>query len=236
MRHEGDVKSAQFSPDGTRIVTVSWDKTARVWSSPGFTTSWARVPDWVLDYAQAVAGFGFDAQGRLQRISGGQRFETLRQARPGDDVWSNLARWAAVPVPERTITPGSRFTLRQIAERERDFEPPSRASLESALRYDPSLPLAHVLLAEAIGNENAASPTEGAEVSDKRAEFLRTYGLKRIPENDAVLWCRAAESLLRQNDPEKSRDAVEKALAAAPGMARALALQKTLDELPTKQP
>ncbi|MBU6179693.1 MAG: hypothetical protein KGR69_08500, partial [Verrucomicrobia bacterium] len=139
-----------------------------------------------------------------------------------------------ISVPERTLTPESKSTLRQIAERERDFEPPSRAAIESALRYDPSLPLAHILLAEAI--EKAPSPTKGSEASDKRAEFLRAYGLQRIPENDAELWCRAAESLLRQNDPGKSRRAVEKALAAAPGMARALALQKTLAELPEQKP
>jgi hypothetical protein len=29
--HGYDVRSAAFSPDGTRIVTASWDKTARVW-------------------------------------------------------------------------------------------------------------------------------------------------------------------------------------------------------------
>jgi WD40 repeat protein len=33
LRHEGDVESAQFSPDGTRIVTASRDKTARVWDA-----------------------------------------------------------------------------------------------------------------------------------------------------------------------------------------------------------
>ena len=31
--HEGDVSSAQFSPDGARIVTASDDKTARVWDA-----------------------------------------------------------------------------------------------------------------------------------------------------------------------------------------------------------
>ena len=31
--HEGSVLSAQFSPDGTRIVTASSDKTARVWDA-----------------------------------------------------------------------------------------------------------------------------------------------------------------------------------------------------------
>jgi WD40 repeat protein len=31
--HEGSVFSAEFSPDGTRIVTASADKTARIWDA-----------------------------------------------------------------------------------------------------------------------------------------------------------------------------------------------------------
>ena len=33
MKHEGIVNSAQFSPDGERIVTASADKTARLWNA-----------------------------------------------------------------------------------------------------------------------------------------------------------------------------------------------------------
>src|SRR5262249_54105892 len=29
--HTGDVTSASFSPDGSHILTASWDKTARLW-------------------------------------------------------------------------------------------------------------------------------------------------------------------------------------------------------------
>ena len=31
--HTDEVKSAAFSPDGTRIVTASWDNTARIWDA-----------------------------------------------------------------------------------------------------------------------------------------------------------------------------------------------------------
>src|SRR6266436_4451025 len=33
MRHDAAVNSAQFSPDGQRVVTTSWDQTARVWDA-----------------------------------------------------------------------------------------------------------------------------------------------------------------------------------------------------------
>jgi dipeptidyl aminopeptidase/acylaminoacyl peptidase len=33
MKHENGVNSAQFSPDGQRVVTASWDNTARVWDA-----------------------------------------------------------------------------------------------------------------------------------------------------------------------------------------------------------
>ena len=36
--HTGPVTSAAFSPDGTRILTGSWDRTARVWDARTGTT------------------------------------------------------------------------------------------------------------------------------------------------------------------------------------------------------
>jgi WD40 repeat protein len=34
LEHQGSVNAAAFSPDGTRVVTASGDRTARVWCLP----------------------------------------------------------------------------------------------------------------------------------------------------------------------------------------------------------
>jgi Tfp pilus assembly protein PilF len=108
----------------------------------------------------------------------------------------------------------------------------SRDSIESALSYDPSVPLAHVLLAEVIEAEESRSPQDKREASKtNQARHLRTYGLKLLPAADAGIWCRAAESLLRQKDYPKAKEAAEKALAISPGMARAATVLETILKL-----
>jgi hypothetical protein len=234
MRHEEVVMSAQFSPDGSRIVTASQDNTARVWNSNS-SESWGMVPNWVLAYAGAAVGLDFETQGGFREIPPEERLPLLRQAHLGDDVWSKLSRWAATPASERTLTPDSRFTCRQIAERERDSEPLSLKAIESALRYDPSVPLAHVLLAEVIQTKEARKPREKRdETKVMQAMHLRAYGLKLLPAADAELWCRAAESLLRQKDYPKAREAAEKALTISPGMARAATVPEKIPKLTQK--
>src|SRR5688500_2359930 len=121
--------------------------------------------------------------------------------------WTKLARWLGQPVNQRTLTPDSNFTCRQLAERERDSG--FQEGIESALRYDPTVPLAHVLLAQ-------------FEEDPQRAAFLRGYGLKLLPD-DAGLWERAGRALHEQKDEERTRRALAK--LAVLDSARAAALQ-----------
>lgn len=72
--HEDRVESAAFSPDGTRIVTASSDRTARVWEA----ASGAEIARVALDAAVAALdlhgssiGCG-DALGRVHVLDAGE--------------------------------------------------------------------------------------------------------------------------------------------------------------------
>ena len=207
LRHESPPESAQFSPDGSRIVTVmSSYHIARVWH---FTEEMLHppipVPEWMLQRACAIAGLDFDAAGQMQTIPAEKRRAILLEPLPDNDAWALLARWAVLPANERSFTPASKFTRRQLAERERDSG--YKEGIESALRYDPSVPLAHVLLAK-------------FEENPQRADFLRGYGLKLLPD-DAILWARAAKSLVEQKDIKRAQQAAQQALNLDPSNAEA---------------
>jgi hypothetical protein len=72
----------------------------------------------------------------------------------------------------------------------------------NALAFLPDHPLLHIALA-------------GFEAASKRADFLRSFGLARLPKNSAV--CRrAGEILLAQHQPRLALAAVDQALLADP--------------------
>jgi hypothetical protein len=100
-----------------------------------------------------------------------------------------------LPGPTRTISPRSQVTLRQIAERERDFLPSSREGLESALRYDPTVPLARMMLASVLEKEEVAKEERQRDAAiHARAAHRRRYDFDRLPD-DPQLWTRAAKTL-----------------------------------------
>jgi hypothetical protein len=55
----------------------------------------------------------------------------------------------------------------------------------------------------------------GFETDFKRADFLRSFGMARLPKN-SVVCTRAGEMLLAQQRPELALEAVDKALVADP--------------------
>jgi hypothetical protein len=91
--------------------------------------------------------------------------------------------------------------------------------LRNALVFLPNNPLLHIALAV-------------FETDSKRADFLRSFALARLP-NDGVVCMRASEMLLAQQRPELALIAVDNALLADPANLSAQRLRlKVLDAMP----
>jgi WD40 repeat protein len=201
----GRVWNIAFSPIRPQAIT-SGDSAVRIWDLSMFYQDLVPVPQWTRDYALAAIGREFNTASSIQNSGVEKRFAVLKRDPPGDDAWARLARWMMLSDGERTLDPLSNLTCREVAIRERDFG--SKESLESALRYDPAVPLARLLLAK-------------FEEDPRRAAFLRDYDLKRIPE-DATLWVRAVKALAEQHDMERAKQALEKLAALDAEKARPL--------------
>lgn len=65
--HEGSVNSADFSPDGQRIITGSEDKTARIWTI--LPPSAGAPPDWIPDFFLYMAQRRLNSEGEVKVIA-----------------------------------------------------------------------------------------------------------------------------------------------------------------------
>jgi hypothetical protein len=91
--------------------------------------------------------------------------------------------------------------------------------VRNALIFLPDHPLLHVALA-------------GFETDPKRADFLRSFSLARLPK-EGTICTRAGEMLLAQGHPELALTAVDKALLADPTAVSAQGLRlRVLNAMP----
>jgi hypothetical protein len=200
LRHKGGVVSAIFSPDDARIVTASRDGTARVWeiATTEMRRRIAHDSSKVLVWARAIAGLRFNDDGELEVIPDDDRRKILHVTQLPPGPWADLAAWQQTSGPEATLSPNSKVTFRQVAENERDFN--SIESLKSALDYDPTVPLARMMLANLLEKkEPAKAEGERDAAVLARAAHWRRYDLDRLP-NDPKLRARAAEILMELPD------------------------------------
>ena len=162
----------------------------------------------ILTWAKHLAGLRFTNDGQIEEISDAERLAGHRESCAGLKVpGAILAVWINTPAPNHRIDPKSEFSARQIAERERDFDDEGNVeSLESALRYDPTVPLARLFLAAALEkNRRTSMPLDAMGAYPQRAAFLRRYDLDALARDEgkmkneelAALWVRAANHLAR---------------------------------------
>ncbi len=130
---QGGKRSAQFSPDGKRIVTASGDNTARVWD----ISARGQASAWLPRLAEAVAGQHLNDRGVFEQLNEdqGRVLEEIRaqlSSAPSDDDWTILGRWFLADRSTRTISPFSKITVPEYIENRIKENTP--ASLDEAER------------------------------------------------------------------------------------------------------
>ncbi|MBV9490222.1 MAG: WD40 repeat domain-containing protein, partial [Verrucomicrobia bacterium] len=224
--HQDTVRWAAFSPDGAWVLTASWDKTAKLWdvatpaglarqvkASTGDAAGMASPVSITGAYALQVeslsaiaSGFQFSDDGSLVAVSEERRSQlTSRLKNVARDVRpdARFVRWFFSAGSERTIFPASDVKIVAWVDNVLVTNPNvTEEWLRDALGFLPDHPLLHIALA-------------GSETDSKRADFLRSFGLARLPKN-SVACTRAAKMLLAQHRPELALVAVDHALLADP--------------------
>jgi tetratricopeptide (TPR) repeat protein len=117
LRRSGYALSAQFSPDGKRIVTAE-DCGACVWDLAPTQTGF---PDWLIRLSEALSGQVLDKQGILEptRLN---RLETIDQIRQQlnqtaeNDDWVIWGHWLLADRATRPISPFSKITVPEYTE------------------------------------------------------------------------------------------------------------------------
>jgi WD40 repeat protein len=223
--HQDTVRWAGFSPDGTRILTV-WDKNATLWDAAtpvelarqvkqlgsdsariGSSVLMANSPTQQVESLSAIAsGLEFSDDGSLVAVDEEHRSKLAKQLKDsaqGPAPIARFIRWFFNKGSDQTIFPASDVKISEwVNNALLTNSNVTEEWVRNALIFLPNHPLLHIALA-------------GFETESKRADFLRSFSLARLPKNGAV--CRrAGEMLLAQHQPRLALAAVEKALLADP--------------------
>ena len=160
----------------------------------------------VESLSDIASGLQFSNDGSLVAVDEERRSKLTKQLKDlAQDLSSNarFIRWFFSTGIDRTIFPASDIKVIEWVDNALLTNPNvTEEWVRNALVSFPDHPLLHIALA-------------GFETDSKRADFLRSLGLARLPKN-SVVCTRAGEMLLAQNRPELALAAVDKALLADP--------------------
>jgi WD40 repeat protein/serine/threonine protein kinase len=238
--HQGTVRWAAFSPDSAWILTASWDKTAKLWDAntpielarqvkqsgditakKGSSVSMAGSPAAQVEVLSDIAsGLQFSNDGSLVAINENRRSELTEQLKKSvQGLGSNarFIRWFFTIGSDRTVFPASNVKVAEWVDNTLLTNPNvTEEWLRNALVSLPAHPLLHIALA-------------GFATDLKQANFLRSFGLERLPKN-SVVCTHAGEMLLVQDCPELALAAVDRALLADPADLAAHRLRLRIQE------
>jgi WD40 repeat protein/serine/threonine protein kinase len=242
--HQDTVRWATFSPDGAWILTASWDGIAKLWdAATPVELAWqvkesgadtARIGSSVSlgsfsalqveSLSEIVSGLQFSYDGSLVALSEESRSKLTKQLKDlAQDLGANgrFLRWLFSTGSDRTIFPASHTRGIEWVNNALFTNPSVNEEwMRNALVIFPDHPLLHIALA-------------GFETDAKRADFLRSFGLARLPKN-SVVCTRAGEMLLTQRRPELALAAVDRALLADPADLSARRLRLEIQDAMTR--
>ncbi len=170
LRHEGIVYVAEFSHDGSWLLTTGDDGTARIWDVPPVPVP---VPEWFPSWAEAVGGLRLNDAGVASEMTWRERREIQERWRERaddhDDLFAKVAKWSEETDPgRRGMTPFSTLTVPGFINNR--IQENTVESLQRALRVDPRNETVLELLATRLEELN---PDPGSEAR-RRAKYYRS--------------------------------------------------------------
>ena len=191
--------SAQFSPDGQRVVTASLDKTARVWDALAATDTIETIL-LLAKLAEANAGAAFVSSGQTESLSLldavdiratrqdiAEKFTTATRPTP----IGSFLKWRVADWKTRTISPLSKLTVPEWIED--CIEGGPLLDLRDAMNIEPENPRLMAHLGRRLADYAIDTDTDPDEARRARGEanFLIRRALKFEPDNAEIQKLRA---------------------------------------------
>jgi WD40 repeat protein len=93
--HRGEVRRADFSPDGQRLLTASFDGTVKIWGL-GLLRPPVPVPNWLPEFAESLAGKRIGDNDAPVSVSGDRIQKAkahIAQVPEQNDYYTHWAKW-----------------------------------------------------------------------------------------------------------------------------------------------
>jgi hypothetical protein len=202
MKHEDVVNSALFSPDGQRVVTASWDKTAWVWDVPIMTDK-DRTEDILslAELAEATGGVTLETVGQAENlklltseeITASREKIAAKFLRPPSKLTplQRFMEWCVADRRSRTISPFSQVTVSEWLEKR--IKNGTVEGLRAGMQIDPGNARANAHLGRCLADhalKQSADPDEARRTRGE-ADFLTSRAIKLGPESHEVKRLRA---------------------------------------------
>jgi hypothetical protein len=189
MKHEEGVTSAQFSPDGQRVVTASGD-TTRLWDTVIATDESTRED--ILLLAELAEATGGQAE-NLKLLTSEQiraTWDKVAAKFSGSSSKSTalqrFMKWSVADRRNRTISPFSQVTVSEWLENR--IKEGTVEGLRAAMQVDPANARVTAYLGRRLAGralKQGADPDEARRARGE-ADFLTSRAQKLAPDSDEV--------------------------------------------------